>query len=253
MMYGKEKSDLLIIPEQANKAGVLAEESVEGSGGNKRNAEEQNMVRTQSRDSVSQAQARIREAVTRNRGEKLTALLHHVTIDSLRWSFFQLRKNAATGIDGVTWKDYEVGLEDKLADLNRRVHTGAYRAQPSRRKYIPKADGKQRPLSIAALEDKIVQRAVVAILTPIYEAEFLGFSYGFRPGRSQHNALDALAYGIKVKKICWILDADISRFFDTISHEWLIRFIEHRIGDKRIVRIDYQVAQGWGAGRWSED
>ncbi len=238
MMYGKEKSDLLIVPEkQTNKAGVLAAESVEGSGGNKRNAEEQNTDRTQSRVAVSQAQARIREAVTRKRGEKLTALLHHVTIDSLRWSFFQLRKNAATGIDGVTWKDYEVGLEDKLADLNRRVHTGAYRAQPSRRKYIPKADGKQRPLSIAALEDKIVQRAVVAILTPIYEAEFLGFSYGFRPGRSQHNALDALAYGIKVKKICWILDADISRFFDTISHEWLIRFIEHRIGDKRIIRL----------------
>jgi len=238
MMYGKEKSDLLIVPEkQANNAGNPAAESVEGSGGNKRNAEEQNTDRTQSRGSVSQAQARIREAVTRNRGEKLTALLHHVTIDSLRWSFFQLRKNAATGIDGVTWKDYEVGLEDKLADLNRRVHTGAYRAQPSRRKYIPKADGKQRPLSIAALEDKIVQRAVVAILTPIYEADFLGFSYGFRPGRSQHNALDALAYGIKVKKICWILDADISRFFDTISHEWLIRFIEHRIGDKRIVRL----------------
>ena len=222
MMYGKEKSDLLIVPEkQANNAGNPAAESVEGSGGNKRNAEEQNTDRTQSRGSVSQAQARIREAVTRNRGEKLTALLHHVTIDSLRWSFFQLRKNAATGIDGVTWKDYEVGLEDKLADLNRRVHTGAYRAQPSRRKYIPKADGKQRPLSIAALEDKIVQRAVVAILTPIYEADFLGFSYGFRPGRSQHNALDALAYGIKVKKICWILDADISRFFDTISHESL--------------------------------
>ena len=144
MMYGKEKSDLLIVPEkQANNAGNTAAESVEGSGGNKRNAEEQNTVRTQSRDAVSQAQARIREAVTRNQEEKLTALLHHITIDYLRWSFYQLRKNAATGIDGVTWKDYEVGLEDKLADLNRRVHTGAYRAQPSRRQYIPKAEGQQ--------------------------------------------------------------------------------------------------------------
>ncbi len=130
------------------------------------------------------------------------------------------------GVDGVTWKDYGAGLEENLADLHRRIHTGAYRAQPSRRKYIPKANGQQRPLGIAALEGKIVQRAVVAILTPIYEAEFLGFSYGFRPGRSQHDALDALAYGIKVKKIGWVLDADISRFFDTISHEWIIRFLE---------------------------
>jgi len=237
-MHGTEKSDSSIVPEKrANKAGKPVAEFVEGRGGNKRNAGLQSTGRTQSREAVSQAQGRIREAVTRNRGEKLTALLHHISVDCLRWSYFELKKTAATGVDGVTWKDYGKGLEENLADLHRRIHTGAYRAQPSRRKYIPKANGQERPLGIAALEDKIVQRAVVAILTPIYEAEFLGFSYGFRPGRSQHDALDALAYGIKVKKIGWVLDADISRFFDTISHEWMIRFLEHRIGDKRIVRL----------------
>ncbi len=238
MTNGAQKSDSLIVPmKPANKAGRPAAELVEGDGGIERNAEMQSMVRTQSREAVSQAQARIREAVNRNQGEKLTALLHHVTLDCLRWAYFQLRKDAAPGIDGTTWEDYAQGLESKLEDLLRRIHTGAYRAQPSRRKYIPKPDGRQRPLGIAALEDKIVQQAVVAILTPIYEAEFLGFSYGFRPGRSQHDALDALAFGIKAKKICWILDADISRFFDTISHDWLVRFVEHRIGDKRIIRL----------------
>jgi RNA-directed DNA polymerase len=237
-MNGTQKSDPLILPmKPANKAGRPAAESVEGSGGIERNAELQSTVRTQSREAVSQAQARIREAVTRNRGEKLTALLHHVTIDCLRWAFLQLKKDAAPGVDGTTWADYAEGLESKLEDLHRRIHTGAYRAQPSRRKYIPKPDGRQRPLGIAALEDKIVQQAVVAILTPIYEAEFLGFSYGFRPGRSQHDALDALAFGIKAKKICWILDADIARFFDTLSHDWLIRFVEHRLGDQRVIRL----------------
>jgi RNA-directed DNA polymerase len=137
----------------------------------------------------------------------------------------------------MTWADYAKGLEERLTDLHRRVHTGAYRAQPSRRVYIPKADGRQRPLGIAALEDKIVQQALVAILTPIYEAEFLGFSYGFRPGRSQHDALDALAFGIKAKKICWIVDADVSQFFDALSHEWLIKFMEHRIADRRVIRL----------------
>ena len=239
-MNERGKSDKPIVPmKPTNKAGERssAAEPVEGSGGIKRNAGVQSTVRTQSREAVSQAQARIREAANRNREEKLTALLHHVTIDCLRWAYFQLRKDAAPGIDGTTWEDYAEGLEGKLDDLHRRIHTGAYRAQPSRRTYIPKPDGRQRPLGIAALEDKIVQQAVVAILTPIYEAEFLGFSYGFRPGRSQHDALDALAFGIKAKKICWILDADIARFFDTISHDWLIRFVEHRIGDKRIVRL----------------
>jgi RNA-directed DNA polymerase len=155
----------------------------------------------------------------------------------LRAAFFALKRRAAPGIDAVTWDMYEEHREEKLRDLHRRVHAGAYRALPSRRRYIPKADGRQRPLGIAAIEDKIVQSAVVMILTPIYEAEFLGFSYGFRPGRSQHDALDALAFGIKGRSIRWVLDADIRSFFDTISHSWLVRFLEHRIGDRRIIRL----------------
>src|SRR5208282_2372189 len=206
-------------------------------GGTERNAVLQSTDRTQSRESVAQAQDRIREAVNRNNKERLTALLHHVDIDCLRWAFFSLKKRAAPGVDEVTWDQYAEQLEDNLAGLHARVHAGTYRALPSRRRYIPKADGRQRPLGIAAIEDKVVQAAVVAILTPIYEAEFLGFSYGFRPGRSQHDALDALAYGIGARKIDWIIDADIRSFFDTISQDWLVRFMEHRIGDRRIIRL----------------
>src|SRR5256714_1300393 len=238
MKNGAKKSDSLIIPAKpANKAGHPAAEPMEGSSGTERNAELQSTVRTQSREAVSQAQDRIRGAVTRNKKEKLTALLHHITVDVLRRVFFKLKKRAAPGVDGVTWEDYAADLDRNLTDLHARVHRGAYRALPSRRRYIPKADGKQRPLGIAAIEDKIVQAAVVALLTPIYEAEFLGFSYGFRPGRSQHDALDALAYGIKARKINWILDADISCFFDSLSPEWLVRFVECRIGDQRIIRL----------------
>src|SRR4051794_6931264 len=225
MMDGAKKSDSLIVPAKpANKAGHPAAELVEGSSGTKRNANLQSTVRTQSWEAVSQAQDRIRKAVTRGKKEKLTALLHYVTVDVLRQAFFTLKKRAAPGVDGVTWVDYAADLDRNLTDLHARVHRGAYRALPSRRRYIPKADGTQRPLGIAAIEDKIVQAAVVAILTPVYEAEFLGFSYGFRPGRSQHDALDALAYGIKARKINWILDADISRFFDSLSPDWLVRF-----------------------------
>jgi RNA-directed DNA polymerase len=186
---------------------------------------------------VSQAQARIREAVNRNGKEKLTALLHHVTVDVLRAAFFALKRRAAPGVDAVTWETYEAGLEENLQHLHTCLHAGSYRALPSRRVFIPKADGKTRPLGIAALEDKVLQGAVVLILTPVYEAQFLGFSYGFRPGRGQHDALDALAYGIKARNVRWTLDADIRSFFDTLSHDWLIRFIEHRIGDRRIVRL----------------
>ena len=238
MMNGAEKSDLLIVPRKpANKAGAPAAEPVEGSGGIERNAGSQSTDRTQSRVAVSQAQDRIREAVTRNTKEKLTALLHHVGVDVLRWAFFSLKKRAAPGVDGVTWDDYAADLDRNLTDLHARVQSGAYRALPSRRQYILKADGRQRPLGIAAIEDKIVQAAVVAILTPIYEAEFLGFSYGFRPGRGQHDALDALAYGIKARKICWILDADVRSFFDSLSRDWLVRFVGYRIGDRRIIRL----------------
>ena len=210
---------------------------MEGRDGADGNAGLQSTVRTQSRVAVSQAQGRIRDAVNRNRKEKLTALLHHVNVDVLRAAFFALKRRAAPGIDAVTWEDYEQAREPNLASLYRRLHAGAYRALPSRRTYIPKADGRQRPLGVAALEDKIVQAAVVIILTPIYEAEFLGFSYGFRPGRGQHDALDALAYGIKGRNVRWILDADIQSFFDTISHDWLVRFLEHRIGDRRMIRL----------------
>ena len=237
-MHGTEQSDPLIVPRKpVNNAARAVAESAEGSGGTKRNAVLQSTHRTQSRESVSQAQDRIREAVNRNKKERLTALLHHVDVDCLRWAFFSLKKRAAPGVDEVTWDQYGERLEGNLVDLHARVHAGSYRALPSRRRYIPKADGRQRALGIAAIEDKIVQAAVVAILTPIYEAEFLGFSYGFRPGRSQHSALDALAYGIGARKIDWIIDADIRSFFDTISQDWLIRFVEHRVGDRRIIRL----------------
>jgi RNA-directed DNA polymerase len=238
MMHGTKKSHSSIVPATpANKAEQSVAEPVEGDDGTKRNAELQSTVRTQSREAVSQAQDRVREAVNRNKKEKLTALLHHVSVDVLRWAYFNLKKQAKPGVDGLTWEDYAADLERNLTDLHARVHSGAYRALPSRRRYIPKADGKQRPLGIAALEDKIVQAAVVAILTPIYEAEFLGLSYGFRPGRNQHDALDALAYGINARKINWVLDADIARFFDTLSREWLVKFVEHRVGDRRLIRL----------------
>ena len=237
-MHGPEKSDLPIVAgKPANKAAPAAAEPMERRGGIEGKAELQSTVRTRSRAAVSQAQDRLRQAVARNKKERLTALLHHVSLDTLRWAFFEQRKDAAPGIDCLTWEEYAVDLETRLADLHDRLHRGAYRALPSRRRYIPKPDGGQRPLGIAALEDKIVQTAVVAILTPIYEAEFLGFSYGFRPGRGQHDALDALAAGIARKRINWILDADLRSFFDTISHDWLVRFVEHRIGDRRIIRL----------------
>ena len=170
-------------------------------------------------------------------GSRHSFKLHHVTVDLLRWSFYQLQRRAVAGIDGVTWDQYETGLESNLADLHGRVQRGAYRAKPSRRQYIPKPDGRQRPLGIAALEDKIVQRAVTEILNAIYETDFLGFSYGFRPGRSQHQALDALATAIYRKRVNWILDADIRAFFDSVSWEWLVRFLEHRIADRRLLRL----------------
>jgi len=186
---------------------------------------------------VSQGLERVRQAARQRKKERFTALLHHVTVDLLREAFYALKRKAAPGIDGLKWSDYEAELEDHLQDLHARVQRGAYRALPVRRRYIPKLGGKQRPLGIAALEDKIVQRAVVAVLNAIYEQDFLGFSYGFRPRRSQHDALDALAVGICNTPVNWILDADIRSFFDTVSQEWLIRFLEHRIGDERIIRL----------------
>src|SRR5215217_6875011 len=238
MMHGREKSDPAIVATKPpNEARTGAEEAGEPRAGAKGKADQQSTRRALNRESVSQALDRLRQAARQRKKERFTAFLHHLNLDLLRMAFLDLKRTAAPGVDGLTWQDYEADLEPRLRDLHDRVHRGAYRALPSRRRYIPKADGQQRPLGIAAIEDKIVQAAVVAILTPVYEAEFLGFSYGFRPGRRQHDALDALAYGIKARKINWILDADISRFFDSLSPEWLVRFVEHRIGDQRIIRL----------------
>jgi group II intron reverse transcriptase/maturase len=180
---------------------------------------------------------RLRTAARLRKKERFTALLHHVSVDMLRQAYSWLKRDAAAGADGVTWDDYGVDLDRRLADLHARIHRGSYRAQPSLRQYIPKPDGRQRPLGVAAVEDKIVQRAVVEVLNAIWEEDFLGFSYGFRPRRSQHDALDALAVGIETQRVNWILDADIAGFFDTVSHDWLIRFVEHRIGDRRVIRL----------------
>jgi RNA-directed DNA polymerase len=239
MMHEPEKSDLAdVATKPTNKAGLqTAAESVERRAGTKENVDRQSTHRTQIRDRVSQALGRVRQAARQRKKEKFTALLHHVDVDLLRLSFHALKRKAAPGVDGVTWHDYEADLESNLQDLHARVHRGAYRAQPSRLKYIPKADGRQRPLGIASVEDKILQRAVVTVLNSIYEEDFLGFSYGFRPKRSQHEALDALIVGIERKKVSWILDVDIRDFFGAVNHDWMIRFLEHRIGDERILRL----------------
>ncbi|QSR84694.1 group II intron reverse transcriptase/maturase [Methylacidimicrobium sp. B4] len=238
MMNGPKKSDLAIVAEKpTNKAGKPAAEPVEPRARTEGNTHQQSTDRTQGRVRVSQALERVRQVAKARKKERFTALLHHISVDLLRQSFYALKRNAAPGVDGVRWSDYEANLESNLQGLHDRVHRGAYRALPSRRKYIPKPDGRQRPLGIASLEDKLLQRAVVAVLNAIYEEDFLGFSYGFRPKRSQHDALDALATGIQRRKVSWILDADYRSFFDTVSHEWLIRFLEHRIGDERILRL----------------
>ena len=186
---------------------------------------------------VSHALDRVRQAAERDKDARFTALLHHVDLDCLREAYWALNPKAATGTDGVTWEAYGENLEANLGDLHRRLHSGAYRAKPVRRTYIPKADGRQRPLGIASLEDKIAQGALVKVLNCIYEADFLGFSYGFRPGRSPHQALDALTVGIKTKKVNWVLDADLADFFTRLDRGWLGRFLEHRIADKRALRI----------------
>ncbi len=248
MMHGRGKSDFAIVAvNPANKAGQptaeqsavesTAAESGEPRAETERNAGQQSTCGTQGQISVSQALERIRQVAKERKKEKFTSLLHHISIDLLDEAFFELREDAAPGVDGLTWTEYEQDLERNLEDLHARIHRGAYRALPSRRTYIPKPDGRQRPLAIAALEDKIVQRATAAVLNAIYEEDFLGFSYGFRPGRGTHDALNALCVGIERKKVNWILDADIRSFFDEISQEWLIRFLEHRIGDQRIIRL----------------
>ena len=238
MMHGREKSDEAIVAgKPANKAERSAAEPVEPRAEAEGNASQQSTHRTQSRESVTQALERIRQRAREKGKEKFTALLHHISVEHLVLAFFELKEHAAAGVDGLTWRDYEQDLERNLEELHARVHRGAYRPLPSRRVYIPKPDGRQRPLAVAALEDKIVQRATAAVLNAIYEEDFLGFSYGFRPGRTAHDAMDALCVGIGSRKVNFILDADIRSFFDTVDQQWLIRFVEHRIGDKRIIRL----------------
>ena len=252
-MNGGEESDRAVLPmtpankatEQQAEAAELAEERAR----TKENTSQAHTPPAQNGRGVSQGLAGVRQAARGNSKQRFTTLLHHVTIDLLRVSFQALQRKAAPGVDGVTWGQYEEGLEDRLADLHGRIHRGAYRAQPSRRIYIPKPDGRQRPIGIAALEDKVVQQAVVTILNEIYEGDFRGFSYGFRPGRSPHQALDALSVGILRKKVNWILDADIRGFFDRMSHEWTMKFVEHRVADQRILRL----IQKWLKAGVSED
>ncbi|MCI0659364.1 MAG: group II intron reverse transcriptase/maturase, partial [Acidobacteria bacterium] len=243
------KSDSREVPEkQPNKGGQPPAEAVEGRRLIEGNSPKTAAPQTQRWEPASPGLQRVREVARRDRRTRFTALLHHVTVDLLEESFYSLKRKASPGVDGVTWKEYEVNLEARLRDLHERVHRGIYRAQPSKRAYIPKPDGRMRPLGIAALEDKIVQMAVVKVLEPIYEEDFRGFSYGFRPGRDPHQALDALTVGL-VRKVGWVLDADIRGFFDTISHEWMVKFLEHRIADPRILRL----VQKWLRAGVSED
>ena len=195
------------------------------------------MGSTPSEQTVLAGLERVRRTAKEDKQVRFTALLHHLTVELLRESFLSLKRTAAPGIDGQRWKQYEQNLEEKLIDLHGRVHRGAYRAYPSRRVYLEKPDGRKRPLGIAVLEDKIVQGAVVRILNAIYEEDFLGFSYGFRPDSGAHDALDALSVALQFEKVGWVLDADIQSFFDTMSHEWTVKFIQHRVADPRIIRL----------------
>jgi group II intron reverse transcriptase/maturase len=233
------KSDSSVVPGKSpNKAGQPAAEAMEGRGLAKGNSPESNTHRTQGRDSVPSALERVRQAARKDRKQQFTALLHHVyDIDRLRAAYLGIKRDAAAGIDGETWRHYGENLEGNLLDLSERLKRGAYRAKPVRRTYIAKTDGRLRPLGVPTLEDKIVQRAVVEVMNAIYEEDFVGISYGFRPGRSPHQALDALTAGITTKKVNWVLDADIRDFFGSLTHEWLVKFVEHRIGDKRVVRL----------------
>lgn len=239
-MNAPGQSDGFVVPSKPanNDAAEASAESVEERDPAKGNATQPDSDRTQRRDKPrSRGLHGVREAARKDSQLRFTALLHHVSEEALLESFYALKKSVAVGVDQVTWQDYERDVERRIAELHSRVHRGAYRAQPSRRAWIPKTDGQLRPLGIAALEDKIVQQAVLWVLQSIYEQDFLGFSYGFRPGRSQHDALDALNVGLTSRRVNWVLDADITGFFDAIDHAWLIKFLEHRIGDPRILRL----------------
>ena len=239
MTHEHGKSDNPVVPAKPpNKAEAPAAEVGEERGLAKGNSLERDGLRTQSRTGPHSALERVRQAAIKAKKQRFTALLHHVyDIERLRKAYREAKRDAAAGIDGETWQHYGQDLEAHLRDLSDRLKRGAYRAKPVRRTYIPKADGRQRPLGVPTLEDKIVQRAVVEVLNSIYETDFLGFSYGFRPGRSPHHALDALSAGLMTRKVNWVLDADIRSFFDTLEHEWLVKFVEHRVADQRVVRL----------------
>jgi group II intron reverse transcriptase/maturase len=239
MMNEQGKSDRPEVPEKfSNDVGPPAEEGMEGRGLAKGNPPQQNASRTPCRNDAPSALERVRQAAKGDKHLRFTALLHHIyNLETLRMAYLSLRREAAPGVDGETWRHYGEGLEANLRDLAERLKRGAYRAKAVRRVYIPKADGRQRPLGVTALEDKIVQRATVEVLNAIYETDFLGFSYGFRPGRSPHHALDALYTGLLTRKVNWVLDLDIQGFFDGLSHTWLVKFVEHRIADRRVVRL----------------
>ena len=239
-MNEREKSDERVVAKSSlnkSRGAPRRAEAKEQRRSAKGNSHEGNRRRTQSRENLRKAIERIRRAATSDREAKFTSLWHHVyDADRLREAYLGLKPRAAAGVDGVTWQDYGKGLEGHLQDLSGRLQRGAYRAKPVRRVAIPKADGRVRWIGVPALEDKIVQRATTEVLNAVYEADFLGFSYGFRPGRSQHNALDAVTVGLTRRKVNWVLDADIQGFFDTLDHEWLQKFVEHRISDKRVLR-----------------
>jgi RNA-directed DNA polymerase len=254
-MHGRGKSDGPVVPAKPpNNAASAVAEVVEGRGPAEGNAGSETRPGRRAGVSVSSELGRVRRVARKDKDVRFTALLHHVTVERLEEAYRAIRPGAAPGVDGVTWRDYGLDLEASLRDLHARVHRGAYRAKPSRRSYIPKADGRLRPLGVASLEDKIVQRALVGVLNAIYEQDFVGFSYGFRPGRSPHQALDALAVGIKRGKVNWVLDADIRDYFTSLDHSWLVRFLEHRVADRRVLCL----IQKWlragvvEDGQWSE-
>jgi group II intron reverse transcriptase/maturase len=254
-MHDRGQSDGLVVPEKlSNNALGGAAEAVEERGSAKENAASTTRPGHCAGVSVLSGLDRVRLAAQKDREARFTALLHHVDVDRLRVAYWALSPRAAAGVDGVTWEEYGRDLEGNLKDLHARLHRGAYRARPSRRVFIPKPDGRLRPLGVAALEDKILQRAVVEVVNAIYEHDFVGFSYGFRPGRSQHDALDALTVAIKRRRVNWVLDVDIRDYFSSLDHSWLERFIEHRIADKRVLRL----IQKWlkagviEDGAWSE-
>ena len=237
-MHADEKSDEGVVPmKRPNKEGSPSAEAVEGRTSPEGNGGETAAAWTLRRETASNGLVAVRRAARQSKSVRFTALLHHITVDLLKQSYLALERDAAPGIDGVTWQAHGENLEEKLTDLHDRIHKGSYRARPARRTYIPKADGSQRPLAILCLEDKVVQQAVATVLEAIYEEDFVGFSYGFRPGRGQHDALDALHVGIMRKRVNWVLDADIQGFYDAMAHSWIIRFLEHRIADKRILRL----------------